>query len=712
MYYAGSLAVQGDVLLEVLDKTCGKLRLPAVIHRIGDDAVNGIAAISLETFDVNQVESWKPLLQAQRSELKVYSPQDDERIWLPLSRTGGFEQALSPRNGNRIDFEQYDSRFDRIQDRELKLSMAVSRLLYPVRLSEDARIRYEKLVKNRFRPAMLSVVSGRWNWYGRIPGKAAELLSLKPVDRFLKKELLKKSASCGQPEFTALLSGMEPELKGGSPEPGQKADAGLSLWRLAEQELCRRKPAMEAFCGLLSFMPVKAIPFPPSEQKNCCRMPAAGTDGRNIYYTEEVFFRETAGGRKGTEAGEIQIPSGPEALARLYTHMLVHCMYLHPFSDRGDDPVFALACDVAAEYVTDQIFGPDGQWMMERQQVYDYLLMADRIFSKASARGAGSALTADCIYSKICCLDAHKQKQLAEWFVRDSHVFWSGMNTKGQVPGTAEGSFLKVGSESERRQTAADRWSSAGEGFLQAGEKKAGKQSPGAGHEQEKAELEKREGHDYRDFLRQFMILREDRILDLDSYDPVYYTYGLNAYGNIPLVEPLETKEVMRLQELVIVIDTSGSCSGRLVRFFLEETWSVFGQSGNFFDQFHVRILQCDSVVQEDVKLTNLQEAEHYMKNLVIKGGGGTDFRAAFTWIRELQRKGELRHLKGVLYFTDGFGTFPAQEPGCRTAFIFLKSRFGQVEVPFWAEKLLLELPEGADWEPEYTGGFQGNILR
>ena len=160
------------------------------------------------------------------------------------------------------------------------------------------------------------------------------------------------------------------------------------------------------------------------------------------------------------------------------------------------------------------------------------------------------------------------------------------------------------------------------------------------------------------------------------------------------------------------MIDTSGSCSGKLVRFFLEETWSVFGQSENFFDQFQVRILQCDAVVQEDVKLTSLQDAEQYMKHLVIRGGGGTDFREAFSYIRKLQKKGELMHLKGILYFTDGFGTYPAQPPGCKTAFIFLKARFGQVEVPYWADKLLLELPEGADWEPEYTGGFQVNILR
>ena len=35
----------------------------------------------------------------------------------------------------------------------------------------------------------------------------------------------------------------------------------------------------------------------------------------------------------------------------------------------------------------------------------------------------------------------------------------------------------------------------------------------------------------------------------------------MEQYGNLPLIEPLEYKEVNRLEELVIAIDTSGSCS-------------------------------------------------------------------------------------------------------------------------------------------------------
>ena len=59
--------------------------------------------------------------------------------------------------------------------------------------------------------------------------------------------------------------------------------------------------------------------------------------------------------------------------------------------------------------------------------------------------------------------------------------------------------------------------------------------------------------------------------MDDDSFDYNFYTYGLRLYGNMPLIEPLESKEVKKIEEFVIVIDTSMSCSGELVRKFLEE---------------------------------------------------------------------------------------------------------------------------------------------
>lgn len=87
----------------------------------------------------------------------------------------------------------------------------------------------------------------------------------------------------------------------------------------------------------------------------------------------------------------------------------------------------------------------------------------------------------------------------------------------------------------------------------------------------EQVQVENRSRYDYRRFLQKFSVLREEMQVDEDSFDYVFYTYGLSLYGNMPLVEPLESKEVSRIEDFVLVIDTSMSCSGDLVRRFLEK---------------------------------------------------------------------------------------------------------------------------------------------
>ena len=74
----------------------------------------------------------------------------------------------------------------------------------------------------------------------------------------------------------------------------------------------------------------------------------------------------------------------------------------------------------------------------------------------------------------------------------------------------------------------------------------------------------------YADFLRKFSVLREELHADPDEFDLNYYTYGLRLYGNMPLIEPVESREVKKIQEFVIVVDTSYSTSGELIHKFFE----------------------------------------------------------------------------------------------------------------------------------------------
>ena len=54
--------------------------------------------------------------------------------------------------------------------------------------------------------------------------------------------------------------------------------------------------------------------------------------------------------------------------------------------------------------------------------------------------------------------------------------------------------------------------------------------------------------------------------------------------------------------------------------------------------------------------------------------------------------RGELRHLRGLLYFTDGDGIYPREKPAYETAFVFLNDQYKKQEVPPWAVTLNLNL--------------------
>ena len=197
--------------------------------------------------------------------------------------------------------------------------------------------------------------------------------------------------------------------------------------------------------------------------------------------------------------------------------------------------------------------------------------------------------------------------------------------------------------------------------------------------------------YDFTHFLKQFARQGEEIKTDIESFDYIPYLYGLEHYGNIPLIEHLEYQEVNRLEELVIAIDTSGSCSLDTVRKFMEETYSILSNHENFFRKMNVYVIQCDSFIQDMAHITSEQDWQDYLKNLTIHGRGGTDFRPVFEYVEELRAKKELKDLKGLLYFTDGDGIYPEIPTDYKTAFVFYKEKEQHQKVPAWAACLTLD---------------------
>ena len=193
----------------------------------------------------------------------------------------------------------------------------------------------------------------------------------------------------------------------------------------------------------------------------------------------------------------------------------------------------------------------------------------------------------------------------------------------------------------------------------------------------------------YKDFLRKFTVLKEELHCDYDEFDLNYYSYGLRLYKNMPLIEPLESREVTKISEFVIVIDTSYSTNGPLVQKFLEETFQIIQERDSFFHKSQIRIIQCDNQVHSDTIIKEQRDIPKLLHNFELIGGGGTDFRPAFSYINKLLENGEFQNLKGVLYFTDGKGIYPAKRPPYETAFLFLEEE-EHPDVPAWAMKLIL----------------------
>lgn len=204
-----------------------------------------------------------------------------------------------------------------------------------------------------------------------------------------------------------------------------------------------------------------------------------------------------------------------------------------------------------------------------------------------------------------------------------------------------------------------------------------------------------REKYNYTTFLKKFMSVGEKSMINDEEFDYVFYTYGLQLYKNMPLIESLEYKETKSIKDFVIAIDTSGSVSGDIVQSFLQKTYNIFMQKENFFNKFNIHIIQCDAKIQHDAKITSLSEFEQYIQNIEIYGLGGTDFRPVFNYVDELLKTKEFTNLEGLIYFTDGDGKYPIKQPSYSTAFIFLdKGNFVDTKVPAWAIKYILDEDE------------------
>ena len=380
------------------------------------------------------------------------------------------------------------------------------------------------------------------------------------------------------------------------------------------------------------------------------RINGIGTDGKVIYYQPDHLF-------KLYQRNRIYVN-------RTYLHMLFHCLFCHLWS-RGErkKEEWDLACDIAVESIIDGLYAKAVYRHQTPYKREKYAMFLSRL----------NVLTAEGIYNILQQMQLSKEeldKMAAEFYV-DHHNRWEEEEPRLKMQRQNEWENIREKMETEMESFGEEKEDS-GKNLL------------------EQVKIENRERYDYKRFLKKFAVLKEEAQIDPDSFDPVFYAYGMSLYKDMPLIEPMETKEVFKIEDFVIVIDTSMSVSGDLVRRFLEETYGILGESESYFRKINIHIIQCDETVRSDVTITNRKEMEDYMENFTLSGFGGTDFRPAFEYVNGLINKGVFKKLKGLLYFTDGKGIYPVKMPPYETAFIFVKDQYEDISVPGWAIKLIL----------------------
>ncbi len=354
-------------------------------------------------------------------------------------------------------------------------------------------------------------------------------------------------------------------------------------------------------------------------------------------------------------------------VCRAYLHTILHCMLRHPAKKKGrDGELWDLCCDIAVESILDAL---------------DYRCLAPatpsvrRMHLYQMFKDTMPVLTAEALYRhyRQNPLSEYDRATWAKEFLQDDHSLWE---------------------KTPEEQESEDPWPRVAE-RVQTGMQTVMTESAAGGEAiTEQLRIATQSTDHYRAFLRRFAVLGEEMGVDADSFDYGYYAYGLRHYGNLPLIEPLETREVKRISDFVIVIDTSMSTSGALVRQFLSYTYGLLKDTENFFRQINLYILQCDDQVRAEKHITNTRELAEYMEDFTLVGQSATDFRPAFARVDELRQSGAFHNLRGVLYFTDGLGIYPAKRPPYEAAFVMLADQGYPERVPPWGIRVVVDADE------------------
>ncbi len=371
------------------------------------------------------------------------------------------------------------------------------------------------------------------------------------------------------------------------------------------------------------------------------------TDGMHLFYDPVVVLQAF---------GEDE-----PRLSRMLLHTLLHLMFAHTFDmDAADRELWDIACDGAVEAVIvslniKALALPEDDELRQRFR---------GLKQEAGVLSAGRLYR----YFVNVKLPLRSRAAYIKSFMRDDHRYWH---------------------EQEKLEITQEQWEQLSR-RIRTEIKAFSKDKALAEALEEGLKTATGRKYDYEKILKRFMVSGEHRGLSPDEFDYVYYSYGLKLYGNMPLIEPLEYREEKRVQDMVIAIDTSASVSGNTVKSFIRKTFEMLKNEEHFSERVNIHILQCDSEIQSDTLVEDLNRLDAFLDGFVLRGFGGTDFRPVFRYVEQLSESGQLKDMKGLIYFTDGYGVYPAKKPHYEVLFAFINEDEYRPPVPLWAMKAVI----------------------
>ena len=142
-----------------------------------------------------------------------------------------------------------------------------------------------------------------------------------------------------------------------------------------------------------------------------------------------------------------------------------------------------------------------------------------------------------------------------------------------------------------------------------------------------------------------------EEFFDLHTETENYIAEGIITHNSKPHKKSVSIGEylpdILKEQiEMVVAVDVSGSIGNTELQDFLSE---VIGMARAFQDRIKMTLIQHETEVIDKTIIENGNIEK--IKNLKIKGGGGTGFESVVDYINE-----NLRDTKAVVWLTDGYG--------------------------------------------------------